>query len=107
MDANRTLKRLLIVALGFVGLMITVGVLSGPDDPTGGRPSSPAVVYSHDELQRAANMTQQMSTPNANTGSPYHAGDEQLQRSLSNAGYVRAVEQHQADIDRMLARGTP
>ena len=106
MDANRTLKRLLIVAVAFFGLMITVGVLSGPDATTTGRSSGPAAVYSHDELQRAANMTQQMSTPNANTDSPYHAGDEQLQRS-SSTGYVRAVEQHQADIDRMLARGTP
>ena len=106
MDANRTLKRLLIVAVAFLALMITVGVVSGPDDTTGGRPSTPAAVYSHEELQRAANMTQQMSTPNASTDSQYHAGDEQLQRS-SNTGYVRAVEQHQADIDRMLARGTP
>jgi len=51
-------------------------------------------------------MTEQMSTPNANTDSQYHAGDEQLERSQS-AGYVQAVEQHQADIKRMLARGTP
>ena len=106
MDANRILTRLLIIAVAFLGLVITVGVVSGPDDTTNGRSSGPAAVYSHNELQRAANMTQQMSTPNANTDSQYHAGDEQLQRS-SSTGYVRAVEQHQADIDRRLARGTP
>ena len=106
MDAHRTLKRLLIVAVAFLGLVTTVGVVSGPGDAIPGRSSSPAAVYSHDELQRAADMTQQMSTPGANTGSTYHAGDEQLQRS-SSAGYVRAVEQHQADVDRMLGRGAP
>lgn len=105
MDANRILKRLLVIAVAFLGLVITVSAVSGPGEATPGR-SSGAAVYSHNELQRAANMTQQMSTPNANTDSPYHTGDEQLQRS-SNSGYVRAVEQHQADIDRMLARGTP
>lgn len=108
MDADRTLKRLLIVAVAFLGLVITVGVVSGPGDATRGPSSPPAAgtSYSHDELQRAANMTQQMSTPNANTDSQYHAGDEQLERSQS-AGYVQAVEQHQAGIDRMLGRGTP
>jgi hypothetical protein len=41
-----------------------------------------------------------------NTDSPVHANDEQLVRS-QDPGYVRALEQHQADIDRMLARGNP
>lgn len=104
MEANRTVKKLLIVAAGLFGLMVTVGVLDGPGDPTNRPPTAPG--YSHEELQRAADMTQQMSTPVANTGSTYHARDEQLQRS-SSAGYVRAVEQHQTDIDRMLARETP
>lgn len=105
MDANRTLKRLLIVSVAFLGLVITAGAVNGPDDATNGQSNAP-VVYSHDERQRAADMTQQMSTPNAITDSQYHAGDEHLERS-SNTGYVRAVEQHQADTDRMLARGTP
>ena len=105
MDANRILKTLLIVAVAFLGLVITVGVVSGPDDTTSGRSNVPAV-YSHDELQRAANMTQQMSTPNANTDSQYHANDGQLDRS-QDAGYVAALEQHQADVDRMLAQGNP
>ena len=106
MDADRTLKRLLIVAAAFFGLLITVGIVAGPDDGTTGRSSRPAADYSHDELQPAANMTQQMSTPNAQTDARYHAGDEQLQRS-QGAGYVQTVEQHQADVDRMLGRGAP
>ena len=108
MDPTRALKILLIVALVFFGSVITLGVVTTPDDVTNGPATRPAAVsgYTHDELQRAADMTQQMSTPNANTGSPIHAGDEQLARSQS-PGYVRAVEQHQAAIDRMLANGTP
>lgn len=51
-------------------------------------------------------MTQQMSTPNANTDSQLHASDGQLERSR-NLGYVIALEQHQADIDQMLGRGAP
>lgn len=73
------------------------------------RPSSaPRAVssYSHDQLQRDATMTQQMSTPNANTDSQYHGNDGQLDRSQS-ASYVAALEQHRADIDRILARGAP
>jgi hypothetical protein len=107
MDAERALWRLLIGAVALFGALIAVGVVTAPDDAAGGR-SSTAVVssYSHDELQPAADMTQQMSSPNANTGSQHHTRDEQLERSRS-VGYVRALERHQADIDRMLARSTP
>jgi hypothetical protein len=107
MDANRALKRLLIVAVVLVGSMVAASLVSGPGDTIGPstRPAAGAG-FSHNELQRAADMTQQMSTPNANTDSQYHAGDEQLGRSQST-GYVQAVEQHQADINRMLGRGTP
>jgi hypothetical protein len=57
----------------------------------------------HDLLQLDANMTQQMSTPNASVGQN-HLRDEQLQRS-QDRNYVQLLESHQADIDRMLARG--
>ena len=53
-------------------------------------------------LQLDANMTQQMSTPNASAGQA-HLRDAQLQRS-QDQNYVRLLESHQADIDRMLAR---
>lgn len=62
---------------------------------------------SEDQLHQDYNMTQYMSDPNAS--GPMFTGpmtDPQLQHS-SNPAFVRELEQHQADIDRMLARGTP
>jgi hypothetical protein len=61
---------------------------------------------SHEVLQVDANMTQQMSTPNADTGRQNHLNDPQLTRS-TDQNYLRRLEQHQADIDRMLARQGP
>ena len=106
MDSTRVLKRLLFVAVAFFGSVITLGALTTPDDaPDPARPAAVAGIP-HDQLQADADMTQQMSAPNANTGSQAHRNDGQLDRSQS-PGYVAALEQHQADIDRMLARGTP
>lgn len=62
--------------------------------------------YSHELLQSDANMTQQMSDPNADTGRQNHLNDPQLSRS-TDEDYLRLLEQHQADIDRMLARRVP
>ena len=59
----------------------------------------------HELLQLDANMTQQMSTPTASVGQT-HVRDAQLQRS-QDRNYVRLLESHQADIDRMLARVRP
>ena len=108
MDPNRVVRRLLFVTVAFFGSVIALGLVTAPDDaPNRPTPTAGIVAgYSHDQLQSDANMTQQMSTPNANTDSPYHANDGQLDRSQS-AGYVAALEQHQADIDRMLAQGNP
>lgn len=108
MDSTRALKRLLFLAVAFFASVITLGLVTAPDDETNGPATRPSAVssYSHNELQRAADMTDQMSAPSANTGSQAHAGDEQLQRS-QDPGYVDALEQHQADLDRMLAQGTP
>ena len=108
MDPNRVVRKLMFVAVAFFASVITLGVVTAPDDAPNRPASTPGVVatYSHDQLQSDANMTQQMSTPSANTDSQYHANDGQLDRS-QNAGYVAALEQHQADIDRMLAQGNP
>ena len=98
---RRPLKRLLVgVIVLFVGLGLTT--TRGPDDRP---PASPATQseYSHEVLQIDAAMTQQMSIPNADTGRQNHRTDPQLLRS-SNENYLRSLEQHQADIDRMLAR---
>lgn len=78
-----------------------------PEPEPGPTTDRPAVAtYSHDDLERAADMTQQMSDPNAATDAQTHRTDEQLRLSQA-PGFVDALEQHQADIDRMLGRGTP
>ena len=61
-------------------------------------------VDDHDTLEQDALMTQRMAAPNA--AGPMFTGqvqDDQLVHS-QNPGFVRALEEHQADIDRMLAR---
>ena len=104
MTTARVIRRFVVVIVLFLGALSALGAATEPDDPALAPPAASSA-YSHDELQRAADMTQQMSAPNAGTGSQSHAGDEQLRRSQSS-GYVAAVEQHQADIDEMLARGS-
>jgi hypothetical protein len=96
----RPLKRLLV---GFTALFVVLGLTTtrGADEPAPTwRPES---VYTHEVLQIDAAMTEQMSIPNAATERANHRADPQLSRS-SDPNYVRALEQHQADIDRMLAR---
>lgn len=104
MDAERTIKRLGIFGVLFLAGVITLGLASQPDDPSGGptRPVSGST-YSHETLQRDAGMTEQMSTPNADAGGSSHQDDAQLERSR-DAGYVRALEEHQGGLDQMLAR---
>ena len=109
MDGERVIKRSVVVMGVSLASLLTVGVITAPDDEPGDgpsrRPGAGAVAgYSHDQLQGDANMTEQMSTPNAATASQSHTRDAQLARS-QDPGYVAALEQHQADIDRMLARG--
>jgi hypothetical protein len=58
--------------------------------------------YDHAQMQLDINMTQAMSTPGAS--GPMQNGqvaDAQLQRS-KDPGYVQALGQHEADINRML-----
>ena len=66
MDSTRALKRLFLAVAKLVSVII-LGVVAEPDDASDGPATRLAVVsgYSHDELQRAANMTQQMSAPSA------------------------------------------
>ena len=68
-------------------------------------PSPPSLTSTRaDLLQQDSVMIEQMSTPNAS--GPMQDGriqEPMLQRSL-DAGYVRALEQHHAELDRMLAR---
>jgi hypothetical protein len=103
--AMRPLRRLMVAAVVvFVGLGLATTRGAGPDQPS----NTPDTYtgYTHEELQLDANMTQRMSVANANTDSQIHSRDPQLVRS-QDPNYVRALEQHQADVDRMLARQNP
>ena len=101
---TKSLRRLIVAAVLFFGGVLTLAAVSEPDGGAASqsRPSYSGT-YDHDQLQRDAQMTQNMSAPNANTDSQYHRDDEQLSHS-SDPAFVRDLEAHQADIDRMLAR---
>ena len=95
-----------------VGPALTLGTIVGlvsltmPDDPASpGPPASVVAPYPHELLQSDADMTQQMSAPSANTSAQFHRDDDQLVRSR-NSAYLRALEQHQAGLDQMLANPT-
>lgn len=101
------MKKLLIVTVLFFGSIIVIGVASEPEQRPAPATSPSGGGYSHELLQRDADMTQRMSAPDA-TG-PMQSGqvrDAQLDHSQDPA-FVGALEEHQADIDRMLARPTP
>ncbi len=130
MDEIRTLKRLLVGLALWSGLVVGVSVATSDGAPP--VPASPAAVTStpttgtrstsvtsvptaavasspvadHDNLQRDAEMTQRMSAPDAS--GPMFTGqirDPQLDHS-QNPAFIKALEEHQADIDQMLARPT-
>ena len=100
------MKKVLVVSVLFVGLVIAIGVASEPDARPTPAPASSAS-YSRELLERDSNMTQRMSSPTAD--GPMQRGqvrDQQLDHSKDPA-FVRALEDYQGDIDRMLARPTP
>lgn len=104
MDEGRFLKRLAIGSTVLVGSLIAVGVTSDPSDRPAPRLAVSSSSYSHELLQRDAEMTQRMASPGAD--GPMQRGqtaDDQLAHAHDRA-FVGALEQHQADIDRMLAR---
>lgn len=98
-------KRFLIgvgvgAALSYTGVVaaVVVSASNGTTAPPS-RPPAVEASYSHEVLQADAWMTQGMSSPGAAT----MPNDAQRKRS-SDPAYVAALEQHQAQIDRMLAR---
>ncbi len=130
MDEMRTLKRLLVGLALWSALIVGISVSTSDGAPR--TPASPAAVTptpttgtpsknvtsaptapvasspvgNHDGLQRDAEMTQRMSAPNAS--GPMFTGqirDPQLDHSQDPA-FIKALEEHQADIDQMLARPT-
>ncbi len=111
MDGLRVIKRSLAVMGVSLGSLLVVGMITAPDDRPDDAPNRSTTAgatsgYSHDLLQIDANMTQQMSTANANTGAQSHLRDGQLARS-QDPSYLAALEQHQADINRMLGLASP
>ena len=95
-------RRFFIEALAMAAVLGGFGLLSTVGGDTAG--SGHTGSYSHEQLQRDAGMTQQMSVPNASGPmEQYQTRDPQLDRAQDPA-YVGALEQHQRDIDRMLAR---
>jgi hypothetical protein len=102
------MRKLLIVVSLFFASVVGLGLATQPDGTTPDTPtSSEGSSYSHELLQRDADMTQRMSTPLAD--GPMQRGDlrdAQLDHSL-RPGFLPALEQHQADIDRMLASPAP
>lgn len=87
-------------------LLIAVVLLIGPQGEQPARSIRPVGQTDHSVLQRDVEMTQQMSVSGApgvmEQGRTRH--DDQLVHS-SNPGFTDDLESHQADIDRMLARG--
>ena len=84
----------------FIGLGLTT--TNGGDQQQPSRPTSGGSA-NHEILQADANMTQRMSVPSADTARQNHLSDGQLARS-QDPGYLAQLEQHQRDLDRMLAR---
>lgn len=102
-DANhefRPVKRLLGTAVIGLGALALATPGSGGQ---GGDPRDVGVRPDHEELQVDAFMIEQMSTPSADTARQNHRRDQQLERSR-DPGYLAALEQHQSDLNRMLAR---
>ena len=90
-----------IVAVSLASMSSGSGNRQTPSGPSDSR--SVVGATTHAQMQLDIEMTQRMSTPLAS--GPMQSGqltDSQLQRSR-DTGYVLALEQHQADIDRMLA----
>lgn len=110
-----TVRRKLLVATATVG--VVGALIAGANADDAKDPSTPAPVatyggssggsYGDAQLHQDYNMTQYMGNPNAD--GPMFSGqttDPQLQHS-QNPGFVRELEQHQADMDRMLGKGAP
>lgn len=100
---TKAMRRFIITAVLFFGSVFTLAAVTEPDGGAGtpGR-STYSSTYDHEQLQRDAQMTQNMSTPNANTDAQIHRGDAQLTHS-SDPAFIDDLEAHQADINRMLA----
>lgn len=99
---TKGMRRFVVVAAVFFGALVPVAAQSGVEG-TGPAPPSYTGAHDHAVLQQDALMIQTMSAPTANTDAGFHRDDAQLVRS-GDPSYVRDIEAHQFEIDRMLAR---
>jgi hypothetical protein len=102
----RTFWKLSAPVVVMAGIFVSTGLAGEGSAPPSRRTTTPpsVAVTNHGQLQLDADMTQRMSTPNA--AGPMQAGkirDAQLAHS-SDPAFVARLEQHQREIDRMLAR---
>jgi hypothetical protein len=99
----KTTSKLAAPIVVMVGIFALVGVGTNPNDLDGVPAPAPVQAGDHRLHQLDADMTQRMSTPTAD--GPMQTGatrDAQLDSS-GNAAYLAQLEQHQRDIQRMLA----
>lgn len=106
-DSSLRPVKWLVGSLATIFLGLGLATTTTPDrreqpDP----PSVEPVAHNNELVQIDANMTEQMSVANADTGRQNHQNDPQLRRS-TDENYLRQLEQHLADIDKMLARQAP
>lgn len=97
-------RRMVVAAVLFFAALIPAAALSDADGPAPTGVETKSGRYSDDLLQADVWMTEGMSTPNAD--GPMQGGrvvDEQLVRS-QDPRFVRDLEAHRAEIDRMIAR---
>lgn len=110
-----TLRRKVLVAATALGFAFAGAVVAGVSSNDTDRPATPTFTptgssggsYSESQLHQDYNMTRYMGNPDA--AGPMFSGqlvDPQLQHSQSPA-FVRELEEHQADMDRMLGKGQP
>ena len=83
----------LIVSVAFVALAVTNS--AGGSGPMGG--------FSHAQLEADRNMTQQMASVVGPGMESQMTTNSMLERS-ANGAYLRALEQHTYQVDRMLGR---
>ncbi len=96
-DVMSWFSRLVVVAVIGLGVVLAVAVaLPSP------RPAVPGSI-SHDVLEQDRVMTQRMSVDVGPQMNAIMEGDSMLQRS-ADSGYVRALEWHAYELDRMIGR---
>ena len=95
------------IGIGIVGLVVVVAIavaaIGGSTGTTPATPRWPLTGAPHEQLESDRMMTQQMGIdvgPGMQAGMPTNG---MLGRSAS-ASYVWMLEQHAAEVDRMLAR---